>query len=141
MIKRWLAQLLLNQVANVIERAAASDVYEKYQYLCPAIGHNSVNPFKRMALKLIEDNLRHGYTLYCTICRALREEGYTPKDASWYQHIEWSERIVIHRAYWAKVVSEMRKGNPTWGKYFNTKEIQADPPHLRDSYKSDEVVK
>ena len=140
MIKRWWTQFVNNRVADVIEKAAASERYSKYQYLCVAIGLRSKNPFKRMAVRNIKDNLRGAPTLCYAIIRALGEEGYSSVEQSWFRNIDWSEQIVIKRAYWTKVVSEMRKGNLTWGKYFNTKEIQADPPHLRDSYKPDEVT-
>lgn len=147
MIKRLWNQFLYNRMAKIIEKAAASETYEKYQYLCPSIGVKSSNPLKRMTIRLIEDNLRDGFTLYCSIRRALREEGYTFDDQMWYVRLDWWERKAIHQAYWAKMVAELRKGNPTWGKYFNTKEIQADPPHLRDLFdpsrpgtKSDQIL-
>jgi hypothetical protein len=147
MIKRWWKQFIYNRMARIIEKAAASATYEKYQYLCPSIGVKTSNPLKRKTIRFVEDSLRGYPTLYSTIRRALREEGYDPKDHMWYVHLDWPERMVIHRAYWAKVVAELRKGNPTWGKYFNTKEIQADPPHLRDLFdpsqpgtKSDQIL-
>lgn len=138
MIKKLWRQWLYNRMANIIEKAAASEEYVRYQYLCLSIGIKSSNPLKRMAIRLIADNLRGVSTLSSTIRRAIGEEGYGWEDQMWFGQLDWSARIVIHRAYWAKFVAELRKGNPTWGKYFNSKEILVDAPWL--DTKSDKIL-
>lgn len=123
MIKRWFAQFIFNRIASIIEKTAASDEYVRYQYLCNVLGNTTSRPFKAMTKKLILENVGDNFTLCCLIRSRLRRNGYDQSIKDWYDRMDWFVRIDIHRAYWAKMVEQLRAGNPHWGKEFHPEEI------------------
>lgn len=127
MIKRWIAQFFFNRIATVIEKAAASEEYVRYRYLCHALGDTMFRPFKAMAKKLVMDKLGSLPTLGCLIRKQLYSMHYDQLVIDWYMCMPWACRLDIHRAYWTKLVDQLRNGNPHWGKEFHPEEIGFPP--------------
>lgn len=123
MIKRWIAQLFFNRIASAIEKAASSDEYVRYQYLCHALGDTTFRPFKAMSKKLVMQKLGGHLTLSCLIRKQLYYTHYDQSVIDWYERMPWVGKIDIHRVYWAKLVEQLRSGNPHWGKEFHPEEI------------------
>jgi hypothetical protein len=133
MIKRWFAQLILNRVAAEIEKAAASEYYERCKFLCPVLGFRTMHPFKRAARLHIERILGGRPTLGWHIQVQLNDDGYVTETSDQFSRLGWNKRIVIHRAFYAKMVAELRKGNPDWGITINPKEIGITPDQVHSS--------
>lgn len=128
MIKRWFKQLIFNRIAIEIEKAANSTTYREYQFLCSVLGFDTWHPFKYLARELITTNLGKRSTLGSLIRSRLFHGQYDISVISHYDMLNWDERIVYHRAYWAKMVEQLRVGNPTWGSNFSLEEIGFGSP-------------
>lgn len=107
--KRWLDR----RIANVIEKAAASDKYDRIQYLCPTIRALGFRVFERVAIRKVTELLDNNHALSCYITDILKEHGTVEQANRIYWVAGWPRQLEIHRQFWKAAVEALRTGNHT----------------------------
>lgn len=112
-IKRWYGSWL----AGIIEKAARSIEYDRYQYLCVVLYKK--RPFgTRLAIRHILSRVGDTQTL----CTRLDRAGGANRLS-----YRWPERIQYHRRYWELMCAALRKGDFQWGRTIDLDELGVPP--------------